>query len=185
MDFDTAPASFAIGKVEQDRTFRMTGVHGTRRLEATQVPAGWAVGEIRVNGIDVTNRPLPFGSANQSLSDVEVVLTDRFNVLKGTVLDDRNAPSPSTHVIVFAVDRTRWYPGSRLVRIASTGTDGTFSIEGLPDDSYYVAVTVGLPDDGEDGWQDPAFLDSLRSIASTVTLSGNATRTITPRLSAK
>jgi hypothetical protein len=48
-----------------------------------------------------------------------------------------------------------------------------------------VAPTVGLPDEGEDGWQDPAFLDSLRSIASTVTLSGNATRTIAPKLSAK
>jgi hypothetical protein len=113
------------------------------------------------------------------------VLTDRFNVLKGTVLDDRDAPLPSTHVIAFAADRTRWYPGSRFVRMTSTGTDGTFSIEGVPDDSYYVAATVDLPDDGEDGWQDPAFLDSLQSIASTVTLSGNATRTISPKLSAK
>jgi hypothetical protein len=116
---------------------------------------------------------------------VDVVLTDRFNVLKGSVLDDRDAPSSSTHVIVFAAHRTRWYPGSRFVRMASTGADGTFSIESLPDDSYYVAATVRLPDDGEDGWQDPAFLDSLRSIASTVTLSGSATRTITLRVSAK
>jgi hypothetical protein len=185
IDFDAAPTSFAIGSVEQDWTFRITGVHGPRRLEAMRVPAGWAVRDIRVNGVDVTDRPLPFGSANQSLSDVEVVLTDRFNVLKGTVLDDAGAPSPATHVIVFATDRTRWYPGSRFVRMASTAADGTFSIEALPDDAYDVAVTARLPADGEDGWQDPAFLDSLRSIASTVTLSGNATRTITSILPAK
>ena len=185
VDFDTAPPSFAIGNVERDGTFRMTGVHGARRLEAMQVPAGWAVREVRVNGFDVTDRPLPFGSANQSQADVEVVLTDRFNVLKGTVLDDHDAPSPSTRVIVFAADRTRWHPGSRFMRIASTGTDGTFSIDGLPDDSYYVAAPAGLPADGDEGWQDPAFLDSLRSIASTVTLSGSATRAITLRLSAK
>src|SRR4029077_4536835 len=51
LDFDARRTSFAIGNVEQDLTFRMIGVHGTRRLEAMQVPAGWALREIRANGI--------------------------------------------------------------------------------------------------------------------------------------
>lgn len=113
------------------------------------------------------------------------MLTDRFNVLKGTAVDDRGAPSPSTSVIVFAADRSRWYSGSRFMRIASTGADGTFAIEGLPDDTFYVAASIGLPSGGDDAWQDPTFLESLRSIASTVILSGNATVTITAKLSLK
>jgi hypothetical protein len=38
---------------------------------------------------------------------------------------------------------------------------------GLPAGSYYAAAVAQLPDDGDDAWQDPAYLESLIGRATT------------------
>jgi hypothetical protein len=80
VDLDLAPSSTATAAIHDDWTFDLAGINGPRRLTVLRTPAEWALKEIRVNGIDVTDLPLPFGRSNQSLSDVEVTLTDRINV---------------------------------------------------------------------------------------------------------
>jgi hypothetical protein len=47
------------------------------------------------------------------------------------------------------------------MRAATAGADGTFSVEGLPPGSYYVAAVASLPAGGPGAWRDPAFLESL------------------------
>ena len=47
--------------------------------------------------------------------------------------------------------------------------DGAFELSGLPTGSYFVAAARDVPP-GDEGWTDPAFLDSLRSTATVVTL---------------
>jgi hypothetical protein len=138
--------------------------------------------EIRVNGIDVTDRPLPFGRSHQSMSDVEVTLTDSLNMLKGTVADDRARPSPGSHVLVCSTDRTRWYPSSRFLRHATSDADGRFSVVGLPFDHYFAAALAQLPSDGEDAWQDADFLTTIAPRASTVTLIEGETHALNLRL---
>jgi hypothetical protein len=71
---------------------------------------------------------------------------------------------------VFATDRDRWYPASRFLRAALAGSDGTFSLTGLPFESYYAVVVRSVPSDGDEAWQDPQFLTSLIPRASAVTL---------------
>ena len=44
-------------------------------------PPGWVLKEIRAGGINVTDQALPFGTADESLRDVEIVLTDRVSEL--------------------------------------------------------------------------------------------------------
>jgi hypothetical protein len=161
VDFDRAPPdNFAVAGIDSGWRFVMRGINGPRRIVLTRVPAGWALREIRVNGIDETDRPLPFGSTSQSLTDVDVVLTDRPSELAGTVKDNRGRPAAG-HVIAFPSDRDLWYPASRYLRTASATADGTFAIEGLPFGSYYVTAIPQLPDEGDDAWQDPAYLESL------------------------
>jgi predicted cobalt transporter CbtA len=125
---------------------------------------------INVGGFDVMDRPLPFGRKEQSLNDVEVVLTDRVNELRGTIADDRTRPAPGANVIIFSTDRDRWYPSSRFLRTAITGADGAFTIAGLPFGSYYAAAVTQRPVEGEDAWQSSEFLTSLVPRAFTVTV---------------
>jgi hypothetical protein len=116
------------------------------------------------------------------LNDVELVLTDRVNELRGTIADDRARPAPGSNVIVFSTDRDRWYSSSRFLRTAVAGVDGAFAIAGLPFGSYYAAAVAQLPVEGEDAWQSSEFLTALLPRASTVTVGMGQNPSISLRL---
>jgi hypothetical protein len=78
------------------------GVNGPRRLTLTRVPPGWALQEVRAGGIDVTDRPLPFGRREQSLNGVEVIVTNRITELSGTIVAADAHGAQAVAVIVFA-----------------------------------------------------------------------------------
>jgi hypothetical protein len=185
IDADLSPKAFASADIRADWSFEMSGVNGPRRLEVVRTPAGWALEKIVVNGIEATDRPLAFGSKDQSLTDVDVVLTDRLTELDGTVLDDHGRPTADAHVIVFPTDRDHWYPSSRFLRTATPATDGSFRVIGLPSGTYYMAVLTQMPLDGADAWQDPALLDALAARATTVTLRDGQTSTVSVRVPAR
>jgi hypothetical protein len=174
VDVDASPSRTASADIHADWTFEM-GITGPRRFQLLRAPSEWALKEILISGIDVADRPLPFGTAEQSLSDVEVVLTDRVNEITGRVTDEEMKSVPGSSVLVFATDRDRWYPASRFLRTTLAGSDGTFSLTKLPFGSYYAIAVRGLPSDGDQAWQDPEFLTSLIPRASAVTL-GDAQR---------
>lgn len=181
VDFDMSPgAAWAVANIRPDWGFELAGISGPRRLQTTRIPAGWALKEIRVNGLDVTDQPLAFGRSDQSLNDIEIVLTDRISELSGTLVDDRNRPTARAHLIVVSTDRDHWFPASRFMRRAAADEQGAFVVSGLPFGSYYAAAVSQLPSDGTDAWQAPVFLDSLVRRASTVTMSEGqkVTRTV-------
>jgi hypothetical protein len=161
MDPERAPMAPANADIRRDWSFVINGVNGPRRLQVRREPAEWTLKEIRVRGIDVTDRPLMFGTADQSLAEVEVVLTDRVNQVSGSIVDDHAKPAPGSLLIVFPVDRDRWYPASRFLRRTIAAFDGTFRLAGLPPGSYYAAAVARLPPDGDEAWQEPAYLESL------------------------
>jgi hypothetical protein len=182
IDSDMSPKSIASADIHADWSFEISGINGPRRLQAVRMPAGWALERITVNGIDVTDRPLVFGRKDQSLTDVEVVLTDRLTELSGTLLDDHQRPATDAHLIVFPTDRDKWYPSSRFLRTTTPTSDGSFRIIGLPSGTFYTAVLTQMPLDGADAWQDPALLDALAARATTVTLRDGQTTTVSERL---
>jgi hypothetical protein len=47
---------------------------------------------ITAGGAEITDMAFVFGAATQSLSNVEVVLTNRLTGIAGTVTDDRDQP---------------------------------------------------------------------------------------------
>jgi len=171
VDADLAPSTNrATANIHDDWTFELGGINGPRRLQLVRAPAGWSLEAVRVNGIDVTDRPLAFGLANQSVTDVEVVLTDRVTTVTGTITDDRRRPAPGARLIIVSTDHDRWYPGSRFMWTAVAGSDGTATLVGLPAGTYYAAAIVRIPVQGDDAWQDPILLDGLVPRASTLTL---------------
>lgn len=169
VDFDLAPPNVASADIHDDWGFDIAGVSGPRRLQLLRAPAGWALEEIRVNGISAIDRPLPFGRSDQSLNDVEIVLTDRVSELTGTVRNEQGRTASGCIVLLFPTARERWYPGSRFFRAAAAPA-GTYTVTGLPFGSYYAAAIANLPNEGDDAWQDPAFLDALLPRASTITI---------------
>ncbi len=185
VDFDLSPSNPATAEIQADWSFEIAGVNGPRRLELLRAPAGWALKEIRVKGIPVTDRPLAFGKKDQSLTGVEVVLTDRVNEVTATIKDDRDRPAPNSILIVFSTDRDRWYPASRFLRKGVAGPEGAVTVAGLPFGSYYAATVARVPIEGEDGWQDVEFLASLAPRASTVTLGDGQKLLLNLRLPAR
>jgi len=168
-DLDLSPNIPASADIHGNWTFDMHGLNGPRRLGLVRTPPGLALKEIRLNGVDLTDKPIPFGTHAQSLSNVDVVLTDRVGEVNGRVVDDRGRPLAGAAVIIFSTDRQHWYQDSRHMRRAAAGQDGAFTVVGLPPGSYY-ASTATLAEAGEDTWQDPEFLESLVPGAITVTV---------------
>jgi Carboxypeptidase regulatory-like domain len=186
-DLDLAPRkarSIARADVKLDNTFEIRGVHGPRRIEIEPLPRGWAMKSVLANGIDVTDRALPFGEPQQSLSDVEVVLTNRLTELAGSVTDARGDATRNYTLLVFPIDRERWYPGSRFFRRVAPEASGSFAVRGLPPGDYHIAaVSVGgVPRDGETAWQDPEFLESIASRAAFAALTEGQKLSISARL---
>ena len=183
-DFDLAPWTIAVGDVQADGTFEMKGITGIRRLQAATLPTGWMVKSITSDGVDVTDQPLEFGRPTLAALSFEVVLTDRVNSVSGTVTDDRNRGLAGVRIVVFSPDNDRWYPGSRSVRSVETSPDGSFAIAGMPVGSYFIAPAPSFPP-GDEGWSEPAFLESLRSVARTISMGEGDSQSVTFRLSSR
>ena len=175
-DADLTPNAWARADLGEDGRFVLAGLNGPRRLMVSNLPAGWTLQAVRVNGIDATDRPLSFGRPEESLADVEVILTDRVAEVSGVVAGAEGRPTPDAHVVVFPLDSGLWFPQSRYLRSTATDIDGSFRIEALPPGSYSAVAVSALPSDGEDAWQDPAWLASLLRDAATVPLANGEHR---------
>jgi len=172
VDFDRAPMvgfGFA-GQVRDDWTFEMQGLSGPR-LFRVGLPTGWALKTVRSGGVDITDTPTPLGTKDQSVGDLEIVVTKQMTDITGTVTDARRQPVSDYTAIVFSPNSQRWYRFSRYLGFARADQSGAFHVRGLAPGEYYVAAVdwmQGTVSYGE--WQDPAFLNAIAPKATKVTL---------------
>ena len=161
----------ARAEIRDDWTFQMSGVSGPRRLRVVEAPFGWDVQAIYLNGTDVTDTPLLFGSIAPEVRGVEVVLTPRVTEVMGTVTDTAGNPDFRCGVTIFAADRQLWYANSRYLAYRTCGRDGTFTVRRLPAGEYLIAAAPSVPS-GQSGdeWMEPALLGGLASRATRVVL---------------
>ncbi len=190
VDADTSPfmaGPLGQAEIENDWTFTLAGISGSRRLRLTHAPSGWALKAIYANGIDVTDTALPFGTADQSLRGIEVVLTNRLAEVSGRVPDARACAITDCDVTVFGTNREQWYPDSRFVKRVTPTRDGAFSIRGLPSGEYFVAAVGRRQSSTEknDEWQAPELLDALARQASRVGLTEGQRVSASPTLLVK
>jgi carboxypeptidase family protein len=175
------PMELAHAEVQPDQTFELDGLHGPRRLVLDQGPAGWILQAVRVNGVDITDMPLAFGTQKDSLDDVEVVVTSRGTGLTGSVTDGRGTRIAGYSLLVFPVDRSLWYPASRFFSRASPDAEGRFQIAAMPPAAYFVAAVMPF-DDRDDSWQDPEALEKLALLATRIEAVEGAKLAVTIRL---
>ncbi|HXI32004.1 MAG TPA: carboxypeptidase-like regulatory domain-containing protein [Vicinamibacterales bacterium] len=174
----------ARADIHDDWTFEMGGVTGSRRLRVVHAPDGWMLKSILAGGLDATDRPLPFGTADQSLTDVVVMMTKRATEIAGSVTDEKGGPRADSAVVVFACDRDLRYAGSRFVASAGATADATFALRGVAPADYYVAAVDkrGFADVAQE-IDNPEFLESLVASATRVTLEEGQRATLTLRVS--
>jgi len=168
----TATAARAGGTVlggDSGTTFEIDSLSEPFHVSVGELPDGWAVKEITVNGLSVIDNPAELGPGQQA--DARIVLTDRVAEVNGTV----NATAAGgASVVVFAADMTKWGGRSRYVRVGQADEQGRFRITGLPPGQQYLAIATDYLEDGEHG--DPEFLAGMREVAVSFSLDEGETR---------
>jgi hypothetical protein len=145
------------------------------------VPAGWALRNITLDGIDITDAPYHFRPGN-NVTGLVITLTDRLTEITGSVRDGRGQPVADYVLVAFPEDPKLWGPQSRHVQTTRPNQNATFSIKGLPAGRYLVAVVPSL----ENGLQnDPAVLEQLRPRARNVSLTDGQTLNLNLEMAAQ
>ena len=167
------PGNADSGRVREDWTFVASGVYGAARIRAS-VPDGWLVKAILQEGRDVTDTAFEMRSG-ETLSGIQIVLSNRVNSVAGQLVDDKGAPLADGTIIVFAADAEKWGEDSRFVRSARPDQEGTYQIRGLPPGEY-LAVAIDYVEDGM--WNDPEYLEAIWRYGHKVTLGESDAQTV-------
>ncbi len=172
------------GQVDANGRFTITGVPPGQYMLQASAPAGggqgggrggagtaqggggWALKSAVVGGRDSLDFPLDV-QPNGDVTGAVLTFTDRTQELSGTLQDSTGRPTSDYTIIIFPSDKSYWLPQSRRIQSARPGTDGTYTLRGLPAGDYrLIAVT-----DVETGeWYDPSFLSQLANAAMPITL---------------
>lgn len=129
------------GKIELDRSFEVLGaMAGYHYIRVDGLPEPWRMKQVLWRGADVTD--IPVKMEYRGLYDgIEVVLTDVFTTLSGTIAIAPDDLAQAYAVIAFPTNRLHWQPTSRYIKLTYPDDRGRFVIRGLPPAEYAVAIT--------------------------------------------
>jgi|SoiMethySBSTD1v2_1073268.scaffolds.fasta_scaffold13310_3 protocatechuate 3,4-dioxygenase beta subunit len=162
------------GSVKADGTFELKSLSGARIIRAGNLPPGWMLKSVRVNGNDITDSGMDF-KPGEAVNGIEVTLTAKLTEVNGTVKDGSQQVKDYT-VVVFADEPQKWaLPNSRYVTGSRPDQQGRFQIKNLPPGGYY-AIAVDYLAQGE--WGDPDVLERLKPRASTFSINEGETKTL-------
>ncbi len=167
VEFDSAPVGGGPSPsvTRDDWTFEVNNLTGRRVVAADVASPAWSVKQIKLDGLDVTDKPIAFGK--EDLNTFEIVLTTRNASVAGNAVDADGKPAGNYSVVVFSADQTKWAFPSRYIAVGRPNQDGRFRVSGLPPETYLV---VALPAVQGTAWQDPDFLERLRTSATSIAL---------------
>lgn len=135
--------SSQAGRIEPDGSFLLPAVPGGRYvLRFLMSFRGWVVLESKMQGRTRTNPILDLESGD--IRDLEIVMSSRPGAITGRVTDHAGRPVQDATVVLFSQDRLRWRSAGvglgNQVRSARTGSDGRYSLGGLPAGKYLIVA---------------------------------------------
>lgn len=169
-----AAAQVPAERIDANGGFAFASLFGPRLLQIEHLPATWAVKSIVLDGTEITDVVTEFGPADRPRT-LRVVVTPRTASARGRVEDNDGRALAGARVVIFSNDERHWRPRSRLVRVAESGPDGSYAIDGLIGGSYSIAA-VSFLEDGS--WTDANVLRELHNVASPVALKDGETTTV-------
>lgn len=125
-------------------------------------PAGWWLKSIALGGRELLDAPIELRADEDG---AVITFSDRPSELSGRVTDPTGAPWVDGFVVVFSVDRNRWFFQSRRVAGARPNGDGRYMVRNLPPGEYFVLAYDDIMT-GE--WFDSALLEQLASRATRI-----------------
>ena len=170
-DLDRAPeAGQSTLAISRDGTFYLTGLYGRARLALSATSGGWYLKSVRISGIDATHTGFDFGVAPKTFRDALIQIAPAPGVISGRVASQGSGPAGGSAVIVFPIDREKWFATSSYMKRTQSLPDGSFRVDGLPPGDYYVAAVAPGESVDSGTWQNPEALNALTSTALRVTL---------------
>jgi len=127
--------------------------------------ANWVMKSAIIKGTDALDLPFVL-EANDTITDAVITFTNRTQELTGTLSDAAQRPAPDYTIVVFPEDKTLWV-SQRRVRTTRPGTDGRFTIPGLPSGTYRIAAVTDI---GPEETRDLALLEELAGASIVFTL---------------
>lgn len=159
---DATARSFSriAGEVADDRSVRVTGLHGAHLMGLSGLPPGWWVKSVRVNGEDAS-RGFDFGHGKRWTS-LEIVVNDRPASIGGLVTAVAERSAGDYIVLVFPEDLDTY--DERVPHTAGwvrTDQTGVYTVSGLRPGTYHAIALAA--DDVEPGLL--SDVDALRALA--------------------
>lgn len=166
--------------VNQDFTFELKAPPGEMAVWATLMGGtGWQVKSVTIAGTDVTDRGIELVSGG-TVKDVEILMTNRVQVVTGLVTNARGEIATDVTVFAFAQDRGRWLTAPRYAAIGRPDQHGRYSLRTLPPGDYYAVAVEHL--DPNRGRGDPEYLEELSRGAVRFTLGEADAKTLDLKL---
>jgi hypothetical protein len=130
--------------VNPDGTVTLRGIGPGRYRVAVNITgaAPWTAATALLNGADAIDGPLEIGRGD--IEGLAITLTDHPTDLSGSLMTRDGKPAPQYFLVVASTDPTQWHPGSRRVRAARPGNNGTFHVTGLPPGEYFLVALTDL-----------------------------------------
>ena len=145
--------------INQDLTFRITGLNGPLRVTSTaRLAPDVYLKAAHMGGINVAEQPVLFGRRDDTNTFIDIVLGADGAEVTGRVVNGRKEPVVSFVVAVFPVDAAHRYGGSRHMRLAYPDEQGQFRTGMLPPGDYWVAAVEALE---ETALHDPEVVQRL------------------------
>jgi protocatechuate 3,4-dioxygenase beta subunit len=166
-------------RVAADGAFSVESPGGPVVFKVMNVPGGWMVKSIHLDGGEIDDQPIDFGTGRH---DVDVVLTDRVSAVSGVVVDRDGGVLPNHTVVVFPANPARWHSSSRFIVAAQSNNVGQFRMEPVSPGDYLAVAVAGLP---MNAWTNPEVLSRFQVGAERLRIAEGQRLTIVIRATPK
>jgi protocatechuate 3,4-dioxygenase beta subunit len=158
-------------QIGPDGSFKIVGVPPGRYTLRVSGVQPWSTKTSMVNGRDSLDFPFDIDDEDVNNATVTMVAQQTPAELNGLISDQAGQPVADFTIVVFSADQRFWTPGSRRILTVRPGTDGRYTLRGIPPGDYQIAALSDL----EPGMQyDQELLKSMFVASTRVTIADGA-----------